>query len=66
MGFHWTCTLDFPTEDFLIANCTGAIRQVYERQFVSRDEDQGKVKATATSEEDSGKGESEGAAKKDI
>lgn len=33
MGFHWTCTLDFPTEDFLIANGTDGIRQLYADQF---------------------------------
>lgn len=43
MAFHWTCTLDFPTEDFLIANCTGPIRQVYEEQFVVKDENEKKV-----------------------
>lgn len=37
MGFHWTCTLDFPTEDFLIANSTDSIRQLYEGQFKSDD-----------------------------
>lgn len=35
MGFHWTCTLDFPTEDCIIANCTGEIRELFERQFVN-------------------------------
>lgn len=60
MGFHWTCTLDFPTEDLIIANRTEAIRQLYEDQFVSKDN------ALEVQKKGEGNGEVDAGGKKDI
>lgn len=63
MGFHWTCTLDFPTEDCIIANCTGEIRALFERQFLIEKGGEEIVLNSSTEKDEEG---CPGAAKKEL